>query len=175
MALKATWVDSAPDTTGKAQELKDRGMAGLCENLHRHWYTVTGPKEEVQLYIDTVSTESYTPVSDDGTITFSTLFPSITDECTLYRSRKVNPKTGTHNYTLKESEFTRLSGQLNRVKNGKLQDILINAKAHSVMGIKPSTATAQAMDNALDDILNEETPEAKPKAKAKVNPESEAE
>lgn len=179
MALKATWVDSAPDTTGKAQELKDRGMTGLCKNLHRHWYTVSGPKEELQLYIDTVSTDSYSPVSDDGSITFSTLFPSITDECTLYRSRKVNPKTGTYNYTLKESEFTRLDSQLDRIQNKQLQDRLINAKADRVMGLKPSATAVQAMNSididSVDDDTDQDTEAPKPKAKAKVNPESEAE
>lgn len=175
MALKATWSFSRKDTTGKADELLLRGDKGVCPEGHRHFYTVSGPKEEVQLYIDTVKTDTFNPVSEEGSVIFSTLYPSITDECTLYRSRKVNPKTGTYNYGLDESGFTRLTGQLDRVKNQKLQDILINSKAHSVMGIKPSAATAQAMDNALDDILNEETTEAKPKAKAKVNPESEAE
>lgn len=179
MALKATWSFSRKDTTGKADELLARGDKGVCPEGHRHFYTVSGPKEELQLYIDTVKTATFNPVSDDGSVIFSTLYPSITDECTLYRSRKVNPKTGTYNYGLDESGFTRLTGQLDRVKNEKIQDILINAKAYSVMGLKPSATAVQAMNSididSVDDDTDDDTEAPKPKAKAKVNPESEAE
>lgn len=172
MALKATWSFSRKDTTGKAKELLARGDDGVCAEGHRHFYTVSGPKEAVQLYIDTVKTGTFNPVSEDGTVIFSTLYPSITDECTLYRSVKVNPKTGTHNYGLDESGFTRLTGQLDRVKNLKLQDILIGAKAHSVMGIKPNAQAAQAMAE-VDLGLSEE--DEAPKKKVKVTPEADAE
>ncbi len=170
MALKATWMDSVPDTTGKSLELIARGDKGVDGD--RHIYLITGPKTEIDAYIAEVTTESYSPLNEDGTVTFSTLYPSISDVCTLYRSRKINPKTGKHNYGLNESAFKRLDSQASRITNTLLQAKLIEAKFDGVMGLKTSTAVAQTVSNmSLDE--EEETEEAEtetpqPKAKKKV-------
>jgi hypothetical protein len=173
MALKATWVDSVPDTTGKAQELIEAGFKGLDGD--RHIYSVTGPKEELEAYIAEVKTDSYNPVDESGNVTFTTLFPSISDVCTLYRSRKINVKTGKHNYGLNESAFKRLDSQTSRIKNTLLQSKLIDAKFDSVMGLKTTAVAAEAIQSMSLDEEDDSEETAKPKAKAKANAETDAE
>ena len=173
MALKATWTFSRPDTTGKAQELIDRGDSGVDGD--RHFYTVTGPKAELDRYIEDVKTDTYNPVNEDGNVLFSTLYSSISDNCTLYRSRTANAKTGSFTYGLDESAFKRLDSQTSRIKNQALQNKLIDAKFDSVMGLKTTAVAAEAIQSMSLDEEDDSEETAKPKAKAKANAETDAE
>lgn len=169
MALKATRVSANDDDLAKQKKAEGNPK---CDGL-RHWYTLTGPKSELELYIGEVKTDTYNPVEADGTVTFSTIFPSMADECTLVRSRKPNAKTGKHSWNLNDSQFKILDGQLSRTSNTILQQKLIDAKFDKVMGFTPS---ASVVNNVANIEITLDTDDDKPVTKkAKVNPEADSE
>jgi len=170
--LKAVFSHTTP--SDKCKELQASGNYPDA-NGKMNWYKITGPKALVERYIEDVSTDTYNPVDEDGTVLYSTPFPTVSDTPTLRRSRKED-KNGNFRWNLSETSFERLNEQLNKISNVQLQNRLIDAKADTALGIKTSRAldTMITSVNIEDDEQDEKAPKKKV-AKVKTNPETDSE